>query len=685
MGSDAAAAEQFGPYMVYERLGIGGMATVHRAVERADVEGFERVVALKRLLPHLAEDATFIKSFVREAKLAALLTHVNIGQIYDLGRVGTQYFISMEYIDGCDLRRILRHARSINTPPPVHVTFGVMLQLCDALDYAHSKTDDAGLPLGLVHRDVSPSNLLITTTGHLKVIDFGIAKAQSLQLRTQTGRVKGKLAYMAPEAVVASKELDARSDLWAVGVILHELLTARPLFWSKNEYQTLIKIEHGDVLPPSTFNPACPPELDAIVAKALARDVNERFASAADLRSDLMRVRRDHKLATTERDIAQWLGPQLAAILSQKASSSPQLQPPLPQSTSTPLPLHNDSEDGQRDTPSQGAEESGLAVDPPSSAIRPKPPEDMPPPREEADAVWGTELADHAVVLDEVPDVASGSSPSLPAANSAAPKPNDRPVATDTARAFKHGAELPAGYRQAVRFSTSYRGSAARAAGDPSTASVETPWAARLLGHALVQKAVRHFTKWPWRITLGLAAIAVIAATLTLIATKTHEPASRSERPATHGTIEIVVDPSDAAITIGAMAHTGSPWTVELPAGTYNLVVERNDYEPWRASVDLSLGELQRFRLALRPDNPNAYLSDGEANATLAITTKPSGLEVMVDGQLLEQRSPIAIAIRPGDHVIVVKQAGIERWWQGFRALPASSYEFSPQFSKALP
>jgi eukaryotic-like serine/threonine-protein kinase len=306
MSVDAAAEEQFGPYLVYERLGVGGMATVHRALEQG-AEGFERMVALKRLLPHLAEDASFIKSFVREAKLASILNHVNIVQIYELGRVGTEYFISMEYIDGRDLRRILRHARKVTGPPPIHITVGIMIQLCDALDYAHHKTDEDGHPLGLVHRDISPSNLLVTSGGHLKIIDFGIAKAQSSQLRTQTGRVKGKLAYMAPEAVSGSRDLDSRSDIWACGVILHELLTARPLFASKNEYQTLLKVQRGDIMPASTFNHACPPELDAIVSHALARDADERYATAGELREALVALKRQHALQTGYRDIAGWL------------------------------------------------------------------------------------------------------------------------------------------------------------------------------------------------------------------------------------------------------------------------------------------------------------------------------------------------------------------------------------------
>jgi len=306
MGPDAASEEQFGPYLVYERLGVGGMATVHRALERG-VEGFERYVALKRLLPHLAEDASFIKAFVREAKLASMLTHVNIVQIYELGRVGTEYFISMEYIEGRDVRKILRHARKVTGPAPLHVTVGIMLQLLEALDYAHTKADDQGQALGLVHRDVSPSNLLVTPSGHLKVIDFGIAKAQSSQLRTQTGRVKGKLAYMAPEAISGSKDLDARSDVWACGVILHELLTARPLFASKNEYQTLMKVQRGDIMPPSTFNQACTPELDAIAFKALARDPDDRFANALEMRDELNRVRKQYQLQTSHRDVAMWL------------------------------------------------------------------------------------------------------------------------------------------------------------------------------------------------------------------------------------------------------------------------------------------------------------------------------------------------------------------------------------------
>ncbi|HEX5063425.1 MAG TPA: protein kinase [Kofleriaceae bacterium] len=378
MSVDAAAEEQFGPYLVYERLGVGGMATVHRALEQG-AEGFERMVALKRLLPHLAEDASFIKSFVREAKLASILNHVNIVQIYELGRVGTAYFISMEYIDGRDLRRVLRHARRVTGPPPINITVGLMAQLCDALDYAHNKVDEEGHPLGLVHRDVSPSNLLITSGGHLKIIDFGIAKAQSSQLRTQTGRVKGKLAYMAPEAVSGSRDLDSRSDIWACGVILHELLTARPLFASKNEYQTLLKVQRGDIMPPSTFNQACPAELDTIVFRALARDPDQRYATAAELREALIAVKRQYALQTGYRDIASWLDwafglepPQSFSNNPDSSGVSDQSSPRQHQRQKTPRPARITEEE------------------------------------EAVEVVWGggnVESEDGPVVLEDVPDV----------------------------------------------------------------------------------------------------------------------------------------------------------------------------------------------------------------------------------------------------------------------------------------
>jgi len=280
------------------------MATVHRAIERG-AEGFERIVALKRLLPHLAEDEEFVRAFVREAKLASMLRHVSIVQIYELGRVGPSYFISMEYIPGRDLRVILRQARRVCGPPPIEVALSMLNELLEALDYAHNQRGADGTPLGLVHRDISPSNLLVSHTGHLKVIDFGIAKATISHLMTHTGRVKGKLSYMAPEAL--SGRLDARSDLFSASVIAHELLTATPLFACKEDLQTIDKLQNMQPPPPSTKNPSCPPELDAIVLRGLAKDPVKRWQSAAEMRAAVMELASGRYRLASKREVCHWV------------------------------------------------------------------------------------------------------------------------------------------------------------------------------------------------------------------------------------------------------------------------------------------------------------------------------------------------------------------------------------------
>jgi serine/threonine protein kinase len=297
--------ELFGPYEVYERIGVGGMATVHRA-KKQGIEGFERVVALKRMLSHLADDETFIKSFVREARLASQLQHGNIIHIYDLGRVGRVYYIAMEYVRGRDLRKILKQTAYATGPMPLAMMLLLARQLCDALDYAHGLADENGEPLGLVHRDVSPSNILIAADGHLKIIDFGIAKATSSSLRTLSGRVKGKFAYMAPEAI-QGKQLDRRTDIFAVGTVAHEMLTARPLFATKNQFDTIRKITQEEAKPPSYYNPECPPELDEIIMTALAKSPDERWQSAGAMHRALDHVAKKHGLQTTNREIAEWM------------------------------------------------------------------------------------------------------------------------------------------------------------------------------------------------------------------------------------------------------------------------------------------------------------------------------------------------------------------------------------------
>ncbi len=296
--------ESFGPYVIYECLGRGGMATVHRATQTG-IEGFARPVALKRMLPWLTGDAEFVKSFVREARLAALLRHTNIVQTFDLGKVDATFYIAMELVSGRDLREVLRHAHNVVGPPPPPMTMALLFQVCDALDYAHSFRDESGRPLGLVHRDISPANVIVTDDGIAKIVDFGVAKGSTATLATMSGMLKGKFAYMAPEMLQGVA--DARCDLFAVGVVAWELLTARPLFAGGDDMEILQRVTSWDPPAPSTINPRVPRELDAWVAMALAKNPQKRFQNAAQMRAGLELAARTPAMRASPTDIAAWM------------------------------------------------------------------------------------------------------------------------------------------------------------------------------------------------------------------------------------------------------------------------------------------------------------------------------------------------------------------------------------------
>jgi serine/threonine protein kinase len=301
--SEGTPTEAFGPYLVYEQLGVGGMAQVHRAI--ATTSEFQRPVALKRMLSHIAGSEDMVKSFVREARLASYLRHENVAQTYDLGKVGEIYFIVMELITGRNLREVLRHLGATTGPMPVPIALNILNQICDALDYAHNLCDETGQPLGIIHRDVSPSNVIVSEGGVVKLIDFGIAKASAAGMQTMSGTLKGKFGYMAPEYIAG--RIDARADLFALGVIAHELLTNRPLFSGRDDIDTLTRVRDMRIEPPSKKNPQVPPEIDDVVMTALARDPDRRWQHATALRSALTTLTRRLGLIATNTQVIQWL------------------------------------------------------------------------------------------------------------------------------------------------------------------------------------------------------------------------------------------------------------------------------------------------------------------------------------------------------------------------------------------
>ncbi|HEV3031561.1 MAG TPA: serine/threonine-protein kinase [Polyangia bacterium] len=273
---------QFGKYTLFERIGRGGMADVYKG-RVTGPQGFERTFVVKRILPHLSDDATFIKMFVEEAKLSARLAHPNIVQIFELGAVEGEYFISMEYIRGRDLSETMRAIWKTMGPPRPELVAYIGREACRALSYAHSLADERGRPLGMIHRDVSPSNIMMSYEGAVKLLDFGIAKALGeAPETTKSGTMKGKYAYMAPEQTEGD-DVDHRIDIFSCGIVLHEVLTGRRLFKGQNDVLTIERVRRCEVPPPSLQNPLVPPELDAIVLRALARDRDDRWATAADM------------------------------------------------------------------------------------------------------------------------------------------------------------------------------------------------------------------------------------------------------------------------------------------------------------------------------------------------------------------------------------------------------------------
>jgi serine/threonine protein kinase len=299
-----APPRAFGPYLVYEELGIGGMAQVHRA-EVIGIEGFKRSVALKRMLEHVAANEDMVKAFVREARLASYMRHRNVAQTYELGKVGDIYFMAMELIDGFTLREVLKHCGATTGPMPVPIALNILNQICDALDYAHNLCDESGQPLGIIHRDVSPSNIIVAEGGVVKLIDFGIAKSSSAGMQTMSGTIKGKFGYMAPEYINGS--IDARADLFAIGVIAHELLTNRPLFSSQDDMETLQRVTQMEVLPPSRFNPNVPAEIDEIIMTALERDPEKRWQHATALRNAMTTLTKRLGLVVQDSQVIEWL------------------------------------------------------------------------------------------------------------------------------------------------------------------------------------------------------------------------------------------------------------------------------------------------------------------------------------------------------------------------------------------
>jgi len=328
----------FGKYYLYERLAVGGMAEIYRA-KLYGVDGFEKNMVVKQILPQYAKNDEFVQMFVDEAKICVNLSHGAIVPVYELGQIDGIYFISMEYVDGKNLGELLDAGLDNDIPLEIPHALYIACEILSGLDYAHRKTDEQGQPLNIVHRDVSPQNILISYEGEVKIVDFGIARAATKVHATEAGVIKGKFGYMSPEQAMG-KDVDARSDVFAAGILFYEMLTLERLFHGATDVVTLDRVKRADVPTPSRTNPKLPPQLDAIVFKALARNPNDRFQSAGEMRIAISRFMYQLPQEASAKTLSAYMKKLFAQELSERASKPqvPAAPPPPPEPAATADP-----------------------------------------------------------------------------------------------------------------------------------------------------------------------------------------------------------------------------------------------------------------------------------------------------------------------------------------------------------
>ncbi|MEP6866422.1 MAG: protein kinase [Deltaproteobacteria bacterium] len=618
---EPVAPDQFGPYEVYERLGLGGMATVCRAKKRGEA-GFERSVALKRMLSHLSEDKSFVESFIREAKVSSLLVHPNIAQVYDFGRINGTYYIAMELVPGFDLRKLLRYANRANESIPLGVVLSILGEMCDALDYAHLCLDEQGKPLRIVHRDISPSNIIVAATGHTKVIDFGIAKANSQTLHTASGQVKGKLGYMSPEAALGM-QIEPVSDVFSMGVVAWELVTASPLFSARTDFETMRKIREAPVAPPSTHNPACPPELDRLILSALERDSSRRLASAGQFRRGLDQIAVRSGLQMGARIVGEWI--------------RQFIQP----------------EDYMRHSGFAGRES-------PTSVLRPSPTPKTVLKRSSDDIqlaaeIWGEDAGPNSIAAGpdfSISGPGAGPGPSTFGANPNALPPSPvtpLPMTANYTPSGQHGTP-PGAYGAG---SQSLRPSQSQIVEHHIPGYMPASMQ-QIMPYAVPGGRPRRNRKL---IYLVLALAAVAAALVVVLLTK-------HETPPAPARVTFAVTPASAVVEVDGTVAKGE---VSLGAGDHEITAHDPKFKPLAKSITVAAGDKQVVTLALDP-----------AVAHVALDSTPRGAFIELDGKPAGT-TPAKLETTAGTHHVEI-QNGNDRWSKDFDAAADASVDFTATF-----
>ena len=383
-------AEKFGKYQLERKLAVGGMAEIFLGTY-VGPEGFKKHVAIKRILPHLTEDQDFVTMFLDEARLVARFNHPSIVQIFELGQVQQRYFLAMEYVHGVSMSKVLKACAKKQVPFPLEYGAKILSNACEGLEYAHNFSDADGTPLNLIHRDVSPQNIMLSYDGVVKVLDFGIAKAAGNIYQTRTSSLKGKAAYMSPEQITQKSGLDRRSDIFSLGIVLFEFATGKRPFGGETELELMMSIVQSPPTDPKQLNPNVPEDLAKVMYKALEKDRNQRYQSAREMRADLEHFLLSRQVLVDSYTLGNFVrevvppGERLVGY-SVPTPSRPSLQAVATEKAPgrTPPPARKKTEPGPPPPVSQSGDEAATQLTP-SEVIRPllqdskrPPPVDLP-------------------------------------------------------------------------------------------------------------------------------------------------------------------------------------------------------------------------------------------------------------------------------------------------------------------
>jgi eukaryotic-like serine/threonine-protein kinase len=679
----------FGKYLLLDRVNVGGMAEVFKA-KHFGVEGFERTVALKRILANIAEDRDFIEMFIDEAKVASQLNHANIAQIFELGKQDGSYFIAMEYVAGRDLRSLFDRAKQMGVRVPMELTCYVMLKVCEGLDYAHNKKDAKGSSLEFIHRDVSPQNVMMSFDGDVKLIDFGLAKASTNDYKTQAGILKGKFGYMSPEQIMGLP-IDRRSDVFSAGIVLYEMLTGHRAFYGESDFATLELVRDVRLEPPRKHNPEIPEALERIVLRALAKDRELRYQTAMDLHDDLQSFmygvgsffQRKDLAATMERFFAAEVQTErerdaahrdlkLDAVAPKPGTTQDMTKkapPPIPAGASKAPP-----------PPPTSGQKTLMGM--PTAPVQPKPAPvvEKPAPVVAAGGAQGLEWDDD----DEATAVFDRSKHSFslpPAAPPQAAAPAPRQSMPGNPSPFE-GLPPPAATPRATPGSAAPLQPAAPQAPTSPTAPAKSPAPSASLP-AVVPMPVGSKSEKPAAPAAGRArgnGVLLVSAVIGVLALAFG--AYMAVRPPAPATIQLTTEPIDAEVWIdGEIYAKSSPFVISGidPRVPHLLEVKAEGYKSYKTRMEVTAGETKIWpHVVLRPEEeraaPAADAVDGRIVA-VSFISEPSGAEVVIArGQERRSLGPTPVDAQvdvSGDRWTVEMRLEGHHPWSGPLTVPA--------------